>query len=393
MKRAMIIMIAIVALVALSMPGCLEDKVVQIVLTGETYADFSEDESGADSPETALIDVAAEIDTILIDNGYSRSDIKDAFVTAVYYGVTSFDQTHDWTLSGAISVRRVDGGPGPWEPIVNYESQSVAAALGQKIAAPLVQGGVDVINQALDDFLDDVNPMDPILEFQVLHSNIVPAPTPIDPMVFEIVWKRLFDVENHLKDVRLFQAKSVQEFIALAKAKPGQLNYASGGAGTTTHLASELFKLSAGVSIVHVPYKGTGQALTDLIGGQVQMMMSSMLPAIPHVKAGRLRGLAVTSARRATTLPEMPTLAESGLPGFETTSWHGMLVPAKTPKAITMRLHAEMVKTLNQPDVKERFANQGMDIVCNTPEQFAAYIKSESEKWAKVIKTIGLKPQ
>jgi tripartite-type tricarboxylate transporter receptor subunit TctC len=188
-------------------------------------------------------------------------------------------------------------------------------------------------------------------------------------------------------------AKSVQEFIALAKARPGQFNYASGGTGTTTHLAAELFKMSAGISIEHVPYKGTGQALTDLIGGRVQMMMSSMLPAIPHVRAGRLRGLAVTSARRAAVLPEMPTMAESGLPGFETTSWHGMLVPAKTPKPITMRLHAEMVKTLNQPDVKERFASQGMDTVGSTPEQFAAYMRSETKKWAKVIKQLGIRPE
>jgi tripartite-type tricarboxylate transporter receptor subunit TctC len=188
-------------------------------------------------------------------------------------------------------------------------------------------------------------------------------------------------------------AKSVKELIALAKSRPGQLNFASGGAGTTTHLASELFKLSAGLNIVHVPYKGTGQALTDLIGGQVQMMMSSMLPAMPHVKAARLRALAVTSARRATVLPDMPTMAESGVPGFETTSWHGMLVPAKTPTAIVARLHAELVKTLNQPDVKERFANQGMDVVASTPQAFTAYITSESAKWSHVIKTIGIKPQ
>ena len=187
-------------------------------------------------------------------------------------------------------------------------------------------------------------------------------------------------------------AKSVQEFVALAKAKPGQLNYASGGSGTTTHLAAELFKLATATDIVHVPYKGTAQALTDVISGQAQMMISSLLPAMPHVKAGKLRGLAVTSARRASVLPEMPTVAESGLPGFETVSWHGMLVPARTPKAITARLHAEMVKMLNQPEVKTLFANQGMDTVGNTPEAFAAYIRSESQKWAKVIKTIGIQP-
>ncbi len=189
------------------------------------------------------------------------------------------------------------------------------------------------------------------------------------------------------------QAKSVQEFIALAKAKPGQLNYASGGSGTTTHLGVELFKIAAGVNIVHVPYKGTGQALTDVMTGQVQMMMSSALPALPHVKSGKLRGLAVTSAKRSAAYPELPTLSESGLPGFETTSWHGMLLPAKTPKALSERIHAELVKVLTAPDVKERFAGLGMDTVANTPAQFSAYIKSESQKWEKVIRTIGIKPQ
>ncbi len=186
--------------------------------------------------------------------------------------------------------------------------------------------------------------------------------------------------------------KNIQDFIALAKAKPGQLNYASGGTGTTTHLGVELFKLSAGVNIVHVPYKGTGQALTDVMTGQVQMMMSSALPALPHVKSGKLRGLAVTSAKRAAAYPELPTLAESGLPGFETTSWHGMLLPARTPKAISERAHAELVKALTAPDVKERFAAVGMDTVASTPAEFTAYITSESRKWEKVIRTIGIKP-
>ena len=188
-------------------------------------------------------------------------------------------------------------------------------------------------------------------------------------------------------------AKTAQDLIALAKTKPGQLNYASGGTGTTTHLGVELFKLAAGVSIVHVPYKGTGQALTDVIGGQVQMMMASMLPAAPHVKAGRLRGLAVTSLRRSAIYPDLPTLAESGLPGFETTSWHGMLVQARTPKGLTDRIHHELVRALNHPDVKTAFANQGMDVVANTQEEFTAYIRSETQKWAKVIKAIGIKSE
>jgi tripartite-type tricarboxylate transporter receptor subunit TctC len=188
-------------------------------------------------------------------------------------------------------------------------------------------------------------------------------------------------------------AKTFPELLALAKAKPGSLNYASGGAGTTTQLGPELLKSMAKIDIVHVPYKGTGQALSDVIGGQVQMMMSSLLPAMPHVKSGRLRGVAVTSLKRTPALPETPTVAESGVPGFETTSWHGMVMPAKTPKALLARLHAEMVKVLNQPEVKALFLAQGMETIANTPEEFGAYIRHETDKWTRVIKMIGLKPQ
>jgi tripartite-type tricarboxylate transporter receptor subunit TctC len=188
-------------------------------------------------------------------------------------------------------------------------------------------------------------------------------------------------------------AKTFAELLALARARPGSLNYASGGAGTTTQLGPELLKSMAKIDLVHVPYKGTGQALSDVISGQVQLMMSSLLPAMPHVKSGRLRGLAVTSLQRTPALPEIATVAESGVPGFETTSWHGMVVPAKTPKALVARLHAEMVKVLNQPEVKTLFLAQGMETVANTPEAFAEYIRRETDKWTTVIRAIGLKPQ
>jgi len=188
-------------------------------------------------------------------------------------------------------------------------------------------------------------------------------------------------------------AKTFAELLALARAKPGSLNYASGGAGTTTQLGPELLKSMAKLDIVHVPYKGTGQAISDVIAGQVQMMMASLLPAMPQVKSGKLRGLAVTSAQRSAMLPEMPTVAESGVPGFETTSWHGMVMPAKTPPQIAGRIHAEMVKLLNLPDVKALFLTQGMDTIGNSPAQFASYIKGETEKWTHVVRAIGLAPQ
>ena len=189
-------------------------------------------------------------------------------------------------------------------------------------------------------------------------------------------------------------ANNIKELIALARAKPGTLSYGTSGVGSIAHLGTELLKFMAGgIDIVHVPYKGTGQALSDVLGGQVQLMMASLLPALPHVKSARLRGIAVTSAQRTAALPETPTVAESGLPGFETTSWHGMVMPAKTPASISGRVHAEMVKLLNLPDVKAFFLTQGMDTVGNTPAQFTAYIQGETEKWSRVVRTLGIPPQ
>jgi tripartite-type tricarboxylate transporter receptor subunit TctC len=251
-------------------------------------------------------------------------------------------------------------------------------SVGMEIAAGAAPDGYTLVigssgNLAVNPALNPKLPYHPLQDFQPLtQTTSGPQVLVINPGV---------------------AAKSIQEFIALAKSKPGQLNYGSGGTGTTTHLGVELFKLAAGVNIVHVPYKGTGQSLTDVIGGQVQMMMSSMLPAVPHVKSGRLRALGVTSTRRSAVYPELPTLAESGLPGFETTSWHGVLVPVRTPKAVVSRIHAELVRMLTQADVKAIFANQGMDVVASTQEDFAAYIRSETAKWTKVIKAIGIKSE
>ncbi|HEV7801897.1 MAG TPA: tripartite tricarboxylate transporter substrate-binding protein, partial [Burkholderiales bacterium] len=178
---------------------------------------------------------------------------------------------------------------------------------------------------------------------------------------------------------------------ALARAKPGQLNFAS--AGTGNRVAAELFKLQAGVDMVNVSYKGTGQALTDVIGGQVQMMFPTALVAVTQVRAGKLRAIGVTSVKRAAVLPDVPTIAESGLPGFEAVSWHGVLAPANTPKPIVARLHGEIVKALNQPDSKERLNAQGLDVIGSTPEEFAAYIKSERAKYDKVIKAAGIRAE
>lgn len=184
-------------------------------------------------------------------------------------------------------------------------------------------------------------------------------------------------------------AKSVKELIALAKAKPGQLNYASGGNGNATHLGAELLKDLAGIDIVHVPYKGGGPALIALISGEVAMLFSNVSFTLPQIKAGKVRALAVSSTKRSLIAPELPTVAEAGVPGFELTSWYGVLAPAKTPKAIVASLHDEIVKALNAPDIKARLANDGNEAVGSTPEEFAAYIAAEIPKWARVVKRSG----
>lgn len=183
--------------------------------------------------------------------------------------------------------------------------------------------------------------------------------------------------------------KSVRELIALARARPGQLNYASAGTGGSVHLAAELFKSLAKVDMVHIPYKGSGPALVDLLGGQTQLMFSTMPPALPHVKSGRLRALGMTGAKRSPLVPELLTIVEAGLPGYEITQWWGLLGPAGLPQAIAARLNSEVNAVLQQAEVKERFASEGADTGPNTPDWFASYMRSEIAKWAKVVRASG----
>ena len=186
-------------------------------------------------------------------------------------------------------------------------------------------------------------------------------------------------------------ARTVKEFIALARSRPGQLHYASAGIGTPPHLAGELFKTMTGADIVHVPYKGNGPAYTDLIGGHVSVMFPTIPTAIPHVRTGKLRALGVTTRSRTAIAPELPTLSESGVPGYDVSSWYGLLAPAGTPAAVVARLQREIAKVLRLPDISEKLTAQGLDLVGNTPEAFAGVIQSEIAKWAKVVKASGAK--
>ena len=186
-------------------------------------------------------------------------------------------------------------------------------------------------------------------------------------------------------------ANSVAELVALAKQK--SLSAGSSGIGATGHLSIELFNLMAGVKLVHVPYKGGGPAMTDLVGGQVQLVFATTASAIPQIRAGRIKGIAVTTSRRSSLMPDLPTISEAGLTGFDANNWYGIVVPARTPRAIIDQLNAEVTKILHMDDVKATLRNQGLDPAPGTPEQFGAYIHSERIKWAKVVKASGAKAE
>lgn len=187
-------------------------------------------------------------------------------------------------------------------------------------------------------------------------------------------------------------ATTVKDLLALARAKPGQLAYGSGGIGTASHLATEMFKLMTKTDMIHVPYKGLGPALTDLMGGRVQLIISTLASALPQLKAGKMRPLAVTTARRSSFFPELPTVGEAGVAGYEFSTWYGLLVPGATPKGVIDALNAATVKALEAPALKEQFAGQGLEAAPSTPAEFGAYLRSEVAKWGKVIKAASIKP-
>ena len=206
-----------------------------------------------------------------------------------------------------------------------------------------------------------------------------------DPVSLLVIYPFLFVVHPAVP------AKNVKELIALAKSKPGTVTYASSGSGSAAHLAAELLRSMAGLDFTHIPYKGSGPAITGLIAGEANLGFYSASATAQHVRNGRLRALATTGARRSTFLPELPTVAESGVPGYEASTWAGTLVPAKTPPAIIRRLHAEHIRILNLPDVKERIASLEFEPLGTTPEEFGKIINTEIAKWAKVVRESGAK--
>jgi tripartite-type tricarboxylate transporter receptor subunit TctC len=188
-----------------------------------------------------------------------------------------------------------------------------------------------------------------------------------------------------------FAAKTLQDLLALAKAKPGTINYASAGLASGTHMSMELLKTMTGIDLVHVPYTGGGPAVTAAIGGQVQLNIGTTVGVLPHVRSGRLRALAVTTAARTPAAPEIPTFAESGVPGYDHGPWNGMFAPAKTPPAVIAKIHAEVARALQSAEVKKVFANEGVESIASKPEEFAALIRAELAMWPKVVKAAGIK--
>jgi tripartite-type tricarboxylate transporter receptor subunit TctC len=217
------------------------------------------------------------------------------------------------------------------------------------------------------------------------------ASIPYDPVRDFIPVTQVASTPNVLVVNPSVPANNVREFIAYAKANPGKLNFGSGSTGSAGHLAGELFKTMAGVEMTHVPYKGAAPAMNDLIGGQIQLMFDNLASSLAQVRAGRIRALAVTTAKRSALAPDLPTIAESGLPGFDISTWFGIFVPANTPPEIVDRLHSEFTRALAMPDIRDKMLALGAEPVGSRPGEFSAYIRTEADKYARVIKASGAK--
>jgi tripartite-type tricarboxylate transporter receptor subunit TctC len=230
----------------------------------------------------------------------------------------------------------------------------------------------------------------------VVASSITLNPTlqknlPFDPVRDLAPITQLSSFPNMLVVHPAVPVKTVKDLIALAKAKPRGINYGSSGTGTGTHLSAELFKYMTGVDMVHVPYKGGGPAVQALLGGQVQLNFATIVSVLPHVRGGKLRAVAVTTAKRSPSAPDVPTIAESGVPGYDHGPWNGFLAPAKTPRTVIARLNEEVARILHTPETRAVFTNEGAEPVGNKPEEFGAIIRDETAKWAKVIRAAGIK--
>jgi tripartite-type tricarboxylate transporter receptor subunit TctC len=256
------------------------------------------------------------------------------------------------------------------------------AGAGGNIAAQ------QIATAAPDGYTISLSSVGPLSVSPALYKNLPYDPKrDIAPITMGVVFPNVFVINPNVP------AKTLKEFVALAKSRPGELNYASSGVGGAGHLAGELFKQAAGIDMVHVPYKGGGPAMTDLLGGRVTMYPAVPSTALPHIQAGKLVALAVTGPVRLATLPDVPTVAESGYPGFEAMNWYAFVAPAKTPKEILDYWNRELVKVLKDPDVRAKLMQDGLDPMPGTREELARYIDRETEKWGKVVREAKIQPE
>ena len=282
---------------------------------------------------------------------------------------------------------------GPTDLLARAVGQKLSEAWGQPVLVENKPGaagnlGVDLAAKApADGYTLVVVPTGNIAVNPTLFPNLPYKATDLAPVTM------MATVENVLVVHPGIAAKSMQELVALAKAKPGALSFASPGAGSQAHLAGEFIKLAAGVDLTHVAYRGTGPALNDLLGGQVSMMFSQMSSALPHIRAGKLRAIGAASQKRSPLMPELPTVAEQGFPGFEATSWYALMVAAGTPQDVIDRLNTETVRILRLPELREKLSGLGADAVGNSPAELAATIQKESARWAEVIRKQGIRAE
>lgn len=316
-----------------------------------------------------------------------------------------------WIAGGALAIATAHAQPSPQKypvrPIRIVVPQSAGAStdliarlVGQKLAEKLGQPvvvdnrpgagsitGTDLVAKATPDGYTLLVVASSVTINPSVHKNL-----PFDPVRDLAPVTLLSSYPNLLTAHPALPVKTVPDLIAYAKARPGQINYGSSGTATGTHLSAELFKHMTGVEMVHIPYKGGGPAVIALLGGQVQLNFASIQSVLPHIKAGKLRGIAVTTAKRSPAAPDLPAIAES-VPGYDHGPWNGMFAPAGTPKAVIARLNAEVVRAVHTPEMKSVLLGEGADPIGNTPDEFAAMVKSEIAKWAQVIKAAGIKAE
>jgi tripartite-type tricarboxylate transporter receptor subunit TctC len=304
--------------------------------------------------------------------------------------LATFAQAQTWpTRPVKMIVPFASGGPA--DIYARVLAQNLQEALGQPFVTEDRPGGGSVIGtDAVAKAAPDGYTLLVLSNTHTVNETLI-AKRPYDLVRDFIAVAPLNESELVLVLHPSVPVSTLKDLIALAKSKPKDLNYASSGPGTPYHMAGELFKAMAGVEIIHIPYKGSSGARTDVMGGQVQMMFDAITTMAPNVRAGKVKALASTGLKRSTVLPEVPTMAEAGVPGYEAVIWLGVMAPAGTPKAIVDKLNAEIVRIINRPDIREAWARQGAVPLIKTPEQFAQFLREDIAKWAKVVKFSGAK--